>query len=59
MNFADAEIMLAIKTLMGFEMELFKTDESDIKFRHEYHISHLKVESKGVRVLMKGKIETS
>lgn len=59
MNVADAEIVLAIKTLVGFDMSLFETDESDIKFRHEYHISHPKPDSKGVRVMVKGKILTS
>jgi cytochrome P450 len=59
MNVADAEIVLAIKTFAGFDMNLFETDESDIKFRHEYHISHPKPESKGVRAVVRGKISVS
>lgn len=49
-NLANAEMCLALSTLARYQMKLFETDESDIKFQHDYQISHPKMGSKGVRV---------
>ena len=54
-NLANAELCLAIATAAQYEMELFETDESDVKFQHDYQISHPRLDSKGVKVLVKGR----
>lgn len=54
-NLANAEICLALGVLAGYELRLFETDESDVKFKHDYHISHPKLDSKGVRVVVEGR----
>ena len=53
-NLANAEMCLALLVLAGYEMRLFETDESDVRFKHDYQISHPKLASKGVRVVVEG-----
>ena len=51
---AYAELYLAIASLMRrLEFELFKTDRSDIDFHVDWLTPHAKLDSKGVRVLVK------
>ena len=38
-------------------MELFETNLSDVEFRHDYQVAYPKLDSKGVRVVVKGKVE--
>jgi len=50
---ARAELYLVTAALVrGFEMSLWKTDESDVTFLHDYHVAMPKLNSKGVRVLV-------
>jgi cytochrome P450 len=56
-NLANAEICLALTVFAGYGMRLFETDESDVKFQHDYQISHPNMGSKGVRVLVEGRVE--
>ncbi|CZR56606.1 related to cytochrome P450 CYP3/CYP5/CYP6/CYP9 subfamilies [Phialocephala subalpina] len=51
MNLAYAELFLTIATIFRrFEMELFETDESDVKIEHDYFAPVPKHDSKGVRI---------
>ena len=46
---------LGLTVLAGYEMKLFETDEIDVKFQHDYQISHPRMGSKGVRVVVEGR----
>lgn len=52
---ANAEMCLFLEALSRYDMVLFKTDENDIKFQHDYQISHPRLDSLGVRVQVEGK----
>ncbi|KAI0420251.1 cytochrome P450 [Xylaria grammica] len=55
MNLAMAEMSLALAVLFrpnGPKMELFETDESDVKQAHDFLIPLPKLDTKGVRVLV-------
>lgn len=54
-NLANAEMCLALSTLARYKMRLFETDESDVRFKHDYQISHPKMGSEGVRVVIEGR----
>lgn len=54
MNLAHAELCLAIAAAAEWEMELSNTDESDVKFKHEYQISHPRLDTLGVKAAIKG-----
>ena len=56
-NLANAEMCLALAVFAGYEMRLFETGESDVKFQRDYHISHPKMGSKGVRVVVERRCE--
>lgn len=50
-----AEISLALAVLFrpsGPHMELFETDESDIKLVHDFALALPKLDTKGIRVLV-------
>lgn len=49
-NLANAEMCMAIAAIARYEMELFETDEDDVKFQYDYHVAHPKLDTKGVRV---------
>jgi cytochrome P450 len=56
LNLAHAELHLILYRVFGpggVEMELFETDESDLKIVHDYFNPFPRVDSKGVRVLVK------
>ncbi|KAI1292699.1 cytochrome P450 [Xylaria venustula] len=56
MNLAMAEMSLALAVLFrpdGPKLELFETDESDVKQAHDFLIPLPKLDSKGVRVLIR------
>lgn len=49
---ARAELYLVTAALVrSFEMALWKTDESDVAFEHDYHVAMPQLASKGVRVI--------
>lgn len=55
-SLAMAELSLCLAVLHrpgGPELELFKTDESDVKHVHDFLIPLPKVDTKGVRVLVR------
>ena len=56
-NLANAEMCLALAVFAGYEMRLFETGESDVKFQRDYHISHPKMGSEGVRVVVERRCE--
>ncbi|KAK8436054.1 cytochrome P450 [Phyllosticta citricarpa] len=50
-SLAMAELHLGLGTLFRkYELELFETDESDVKMAHDFFIAAPKLDSKGVRV---------
>ena len=49
-NLADTEMYMAIAAIACYEMELFETDEDDVKFQYDFHVAHPKLNTKGVRV---------
>ena len=51
-NLANAELCLMIAALAEYDMKLFETDESDVKFQHDYQISHPRLDSLGVRAVV-------
>jgi cytochrome P450 len=56
LNLAHAELRLILYSVFGpggVEMELFETDESDVKVVHDYFNPFPRKDSKGVRVLIK------
>lgn len=51
---ARAELYLVTAALVKrFDMKLFETDESDVAFVHDYQVAMPKMDSKGVRVIVK------
>ena len=55
MNLANAELCLQLATLTEYDMSLFETDESDVKSQYDYQISHPRLDSKGLRVVVEGR----
>jgi cytochrome P450 len=54
-NLAQVEIYLTLAILFRrFDLELFETDRSDVELAHEFFIPVSRLDSKGVRVLVKG-----
>ena len=51
-NVAHAEICLMLQVLADYDLKLYETDESDVKFQHDYQISHPRLDSKGVRMVV-------
>lgn len=54
-NVANAALCLTLSNAADYDMELFETDETDIKFKHDYQISHPRLDTKGIRAIVKGK----
>lgn len=54
-NLAHAELFLAIAAMARYDLELFETDISDVEFQHDYQVAYPKLDSKGVRALVRGK----
>lgn len=56
MNLAYAELYLALAAVFApgrFHFELFETDESDVKIVHDFTNTSPRLDSKGIRVLVK------
>lgn len=54
-SLANAELVLAVALLFRrFELELFQTDESDVRFEHDFFTGAPRLGSKGVRVRILG-----
>ena len=54
-NLAHAEMFLALAAVTRYDMELFETDLSNVQFRHDFHVAYPRLDSKGVRAVMRGK----
>jgi cytochrome P450 len=53
-NLAQVEIYLTLAILFRrYDLELFETDRSDVELAHEFFVPISKLDSKGVRVLVK------
>jgi len=53
-NLAQVEMYLTVAALFRrFELELFDTDFTDVKLAHEFFLPSAKMDSKGVRVMVK------
>ena len=55
-NLAHAELFFVIAAVARYEMELFETDGSDVEFQHDYHVAYPKLDTKGVRAIVKRKV---
>ncbi|KAK3070560.1 hypothetical protein LTR53_010241 [Teratosphaeriaceae sp. CCFEE 6253] len=54
MNLAKSEIFLTLAAVFRrFDLELFGTDRSDVDMAHDFFIPYTKMDSKGVRVVVK------
>ena len=57
MNLAQAELCMTIAAMAKYDMKLFETDERDVRFQHDYHVAHPRLQSKGIRATVLGKSE--
>lgn len=57
-HLANAELCLALSVIAQWDMELFETDEDDVKFLHDYFVAAPRLDSKGVRVRVKSRAMT-
>ena len=55
MELAKAEMCFALWSLAMYDLRLWETDEKDVKFQHDYQISHPRLDSKGVRAVVEKK----
>jgi cytochrome P450 len=57
-NLAKAELYLVLAAVVRrFELEVFETErERDVDTKHDFFIPYASVESKGIRVLVKGSV---
>jgi hypothetical protein len=56
-NLAHAEMFLVIAAVARYDMKLYETDVSDVRFKHEFHVAFPKLESKGVRAVVLRKVD--
>ncbi|KAI1159306.1 hypothetical protein F5B18DRAFT_637278 [Nemania serpens] len=54
-DLANAEMAVVLAMIARWDLELFKMNEEDVKLKHDYHVMCPKLESKGVRVKVKGR----
>ncbi|TVY83824.1 Cytochrome P450 monooxygenase sdnE [Lachnellula suecica] len=57
MHLADAEAMIAIAEMGRWGMELFETNDGDVKFLHDYHVATPNLNSLGVRARVLGRVD--
>lgn len=55
-NVANAEMCMVLSAVARYSMDLFETDEEDVKFKYDYHVAHAKLDSKGVRAKVISKL---
>ena len=49
-------MFLAIAAVARYNMELFEPDISDVEFQHGYQVAYPKLDLKGVRASVRGKV---
>ncbi|KAH9883683.1 cytochrome P450 [Xylariomycetidae sp. FL2044] len=54
-HLANAEMAALVAAMARWDLELFETDETDVVYKHDYHVMCPKLESKGVRVKVTGR----
>lgn len=54
-HLANAEMAVLLAAMARWNLELFETDEEDVRFKHDYHVMCPRLGSQGVRVKVKGK----
>lgn len=52
-HLANAEMAVLLAAMARWDLELFNTDEEDVRFKHDYHVLCPRLGSKGVRVRVK------
>ena len=52
-NVANAALSLGLAAISDFDIDLFETDELDVKFQHDFQISFSRLDTKGIRALVK------
>ncbi|KAF2120489.1 cytochrome P450 [Lophiotrema nucula] len=55
-NVANAEMSMVLAAVAGYELQLFETDEEDVKFMSDSQIAHPKPDSTGVRARVVSKL---
>ena len=55
-NLAHAEMFLVIAAMARYDIELFQTDMADVQFQHDYLVAFPKLNSKGIRAMVHGKM---
>jgi hypothetical protein len=55
-NLAHAEMFLVIAAVARYDMKLYHTNETDVKFQHDFQVAFPKLGSKGVRGVVQGKL---
>ena len=58
-NLAHAELFLVIAAAVRYELELFETDKSDVEFQHDYQVAYPKLDTKGVRAIVRKRSATA
>lgn len=48
---------LAIASVAKFDFELCDTDVDDFAYKHDFQVAHGKLESEGVRAMVRGQAE--
>ncbi|KAK4505775.1 hypothetical protein PRZ48_003740 [Zasmidium cellare] len=54
-NVAQSGMCLVLAVVAGFEMELYETGYEDVAFLHDYQVATPRLDSKGIRVRVKGR----
>jgi hypothetical protein len=56
MHLADAELLVAIKAAVGWDMQLYETIEDEVQFLHDYHVATPRLDLRGVRARVVRKV---
>ncbi|KAL9058180.1 MAG: hypothetical protein Q9162_001904 [Coniocarpon cinnabarinum] len=59
LNLANAELLLCLSAVVRYDMELYETTEEDVRFQHDFQVAHPKLDSKGIRAVVRGKLSES
>lgn len=55
-NVANAEMCMVLAAVAGYELQLFQTEEDDVKFLYDYHVAHAKLDTEGVKARVVAKL---